>query len=218
VILNIPKGSVKHFGETCGVYCIDRKSGNFEDYRTVYTPIFACYSEGMYNYRLMKKSLLLAVILLFCGLTQAQNYKQHPLFIFSFTRYIQWPEAYTTGDFEILVLGDSPLIDELKELAKNKKVGDRAIKVVKINAVSEIRKCNMLFVPADKSDKLAEVMQKIDTQSVLLMTEQAGLGAQGSCVNFIIKEGRLAFELNQAALTKRNLKASNELTRIATMI
>jgi nitrogen regulatory protein PII len=166
----------------------------------------------------MKKCLLLAILVLFCGLTQAQNYKQHPLFIFSFIRYVQWPEAYSQGDFEILVLGDSPLIEELKGLAQSKKVGDRTIKVVKINAVSEIRKCNMLFVPADKSDKLSEVLQKIDTQSVLLMTEQAGMGTQGSCINFITKDGRLAFELNQAAFTKHNLKASNELTRIATMI
>jgi hypothetical protein len=159
----------------------------------------------------------LAVILLFCGLTQAQNYKQHPLFIYSFTRYVQWPEAYSQGDFEILILGDTPLMEELKVLG-TKKVGDRPIKITKISSVAEIRKCNMLFVPADKSDKLTEIIQKIDTQSVLLMTEQAGLGAQGSCINFITKEGRLAFELNQAAFTKRNLKASNELTRIATMI
>lgn len=165
----------------------------------------------------MKKGLLLAVTLLFCGLTQAQNYKQHPLFIYSFTRYVQWPEAYSQGDFEILVLGDTPLMDELKVLA-TKKVGERAIKIVKISSVAEIRKCNMLFVPADKSDKITDILQKIDTQSVLLMTEQPGLGAQGSCINFITKEGRLAFELNQAAFTKRNLKASNELTRIATMI
>ncbi|HEU5291469.1 MAG TPA: YfiR family protein [Cyclobacteriaceae bacterium] len=165
----------------------------------------------------MKRSLLLAVLLLFCGLSQAQNYKQHPLFIYSFTRYIQWPDTYSQGDFEILVLGDSPLIEELKALAQSKKVGDRAIKILKINSVSEIRKCNMLFIPADKSGQMSEVLQKIDTQSVLLMTEQPGLGAQ-SCINFIIKDGRLAFELNQAALTKRNLKASNELTRIATMI
>jgi len=165
----------------------------------------------------MKKGLLLVILISFCSLAQTQNYKQHPLFIYSFTRYVQWPEAYNQGDFEILVLGLSPLIEELKLLA-TKKVGDRAIKIIKINGVSEIRKCNMLFVPADKSDKINEILLKIDTQSILLMTEQPGLGAQGSCINFITKEGRLAFELNQAALAKRNLKASNELTRIATII
>src|SRR5688572_2740068 len=105
----------------------------------------------MYNYRLMKKGLLLAILVSLCSFTQEQSYKMHPLFIFSFTRYVQWPEAYNQGDFEILVLGDSPLIDQLKLLAQSKKVGDRPIKVVKINSVAEIRKCNMLFVPVDKS-------------------------------------------------------------------
>ena len=184
----------------------------------VYNPIFACYVYEMYNYQLMKKTILSTVLVLICALTQAQNYKQHPLFIYSFTRYVLWPDAYNQGDFEILILGDSPLLEELKVLAQNKKVGDRPIKIIKINSVAEIRKCNMLFVPADKSDKLAEVLQKVDTQSVLVITEQSGLGAQGSCINFISKEGKLAFELNQSAFLKQNLKASNELTRLATMI
>jgi nitrogen regulatory protein PII len=172
----------------------------------------------MYNYQLMKKAILSTILVLICAFSQGQSYKQHPLFIYSFTRYVQWPEGYNQGDFEILILGDSPLMDELKLLAQNKKVGDRTIKIIKINSVAEIRKCNMLFIPADKSDKLGEVLQKVGAQSVLVMTEQTGLGAQGSCINFISKEGKLAFELNQSAFLKQNLKASNELTRLATMI
>ena len=165
----------------------------------------------------MKKGLLLAGILLVCTLVHGQNYKQYPLFIYSFTRYVQWPEGYTQGDFEILILGDCPLIDELKAL-QNKKVGERPIKIIKISSISEVRKCNMLFIPADKSAELPEVLKRVNQQSVLVITEEHGLGLQGSCINFISKEGKLAFEINQAALTKQNLKASIELTRLATMI
>lgn len=166
----------------------------------------------------MKKALFLAILLLCSVLAQAQNYKQYTIFIYSFTRYIQWPDAYNQGDFEILVLGDTPLFDELKTMAQQKKIGDRTIKVTKIASTSEIKKCHMLFIPADRPEKLGDILHKIDTQSVLVITEQAGLGAQGSCVNFITKEGKLAFELNQSALTKQNLKASIELIRLATMI
>ena len=56
----------------------------------------------------------------------------HSVFIFSFTRYIQWPDAYNAGDFEIMVLGDSPIVEELKAMAQAKKVGDRTIKITKI--------------------------------------------------------------------------------------
>ncbi len=167
----------------------------------------------------MKRYLLVVIFSTFCFISgMAQSYKMHTVFIFSFTRYIQWPDAYNSGEFEILVLGDSPIVDELKSMAQVKKVGDRAIKVTKINSVSEIRKCNILFIPTAKSPQIAEVLAKITTQSILVVTEEQGLGAKGSNVNFVTKDGKLAFELNQGAATKQGLKVSNELSRLAILI
>lgn len=166
------------------------------------------------------KRYLLAVIFSAFGLTSgmAQSYKMHTVFIFSFTRYIQWPDTYNGGDFEILVLGDSPIVDELKAMAQSKKVGDRTIKVTKINDVSEIRKCNILFIPTGKSSQIAEVLGKTTSLSALIVTEEQGLAAKGSNVNFVIKDGKLAFELNQSSTTKQGLKVSNELSRLAILI
>lgn len=148
----------------------------------------------------------------------AQSYKMHSVFVYSFTRYIQWPDSYNQGDFEIHVLGDSPILEELKALAKTKKVGDRVIKVTRIGGVAEIKKCNMLFIPASNSALLPEVITKISTRPILIVTEEPGLGLKGSHINFIYKDGKLAFELNQAAVTKQGLKVSNELSRLAILI
>jgi hypothetical protein len=109
-------------------------------------------------------------------------------------------------------------VEDLKSMAQVKKVGDRAIKVTKINNVSEIRKCNILFIPTAKSPQIAEVLAKTTTQSILVVTEEQGLGAKGSNVNFVIKDGKLAFELNQSAAVKQGLKVSNELSRLAILI
>lgn len=167
----------------------------------------------------MKRYLFLVIFSAFVinsGL--AQNYKMHTVFIFSFTRYIQWPDTYNGGDFEIMVLGDSPILEELKSMAQAKKVGNRNIKITKINSTSEIRKCNILFIPSAQSPEISEVLTKVTTQSILVVTEEPGLGAKGSNVNFILKDGKLAFELNQGAATKQNLKVSNELSRLAILI
>ena len=167
----------------------------------------------------MKRYLLVVVFFAFNSIGgMAQNYKMHTVFIFSFTRYIQWPDPYNGGDFEILVLGDSPIVEELKSMAQVKKVGDRNIRITKINSPSEIRKCNILFIPSAKSSQITEVLEKVTTQSILVVTEEPGLGAKGSNVNFITKEGKLAFELNQNAASKQGLKVSNELSRLAILI
>lgn len=167
----------------------------------------------------MKKTRLIALLLALSLLPAfAQNYRMHSVFIYSFTRYVQWPDAYNQGDFEILVLGDSPILDELKAMAQAKKVGDRAIRVTRIASTAEIRKCNMLFVPVEKSDQIVDVVNRVNTQSILIITEEKGLAAKGSDINFIVKDGKLAFELNQASVNKQGLKVSNELTRLAILI
>ena len=140
------------------------------------------------------------------------------MYFFAFSRYVICPEDYNKGDFEILVLGESQLIEELKALSAAKKVGDRPIKVTKINSISEIRKSNMIFVPIGRSAELAEVISKVNNQPTLIITEEAGLGAKGSHINFIQKDGKLAFELNQASTTKNNLKVSSMLTSMAIII
>jgi hypothetical protein len=167
----------------------------------------------------MKRYLLVVIFcvsIVNCGL--AQNYKMHTVFIFSFTRYIQWPDAYNGGDFEIIVMGESPIVEELKAMAQVKKVGDRSIKITRINSPSEIRKCNILFIPGAQSSQISEILTKVTTQSILVVTEEPGLGAKGSNVNFITRDGKLAFELNQAAASKQGLKVSNELSRLAILI
>jgi len=180
--------------------------------------IFACLSKKQYNYQSMKNTFLLLTFLFVSTAAFSQTHKFQSVFIYSFTRYIQWPDAYNTGDFEILVLGDSPILDELKVMAQAKKVGDRVIKITKIASVAEIRKCNIVYVPANKANQIDNVLAKVNTQSILVVTEEPGLGAKGSNINFIVKDGKLAFELNQAAMTKQSFKVSNELSRLAIMI
>ena len=166
----------------------------------------------------MRKCVLLILFVMASSLGYAQNYKTHVLYIFSFTKYVIWPEASSQGDFEIAVLGDTPLYEGLLDLAKAKKVGERNIKVTKIQNVSEIKTFNILFVPAAKSAQLTEVLNKVDTQSTLIITEEQGLGAKGSDINFLMKDGKLVFELNQAATSKHNLKVSNNLVSLAILI
>ena len=166
----------------------------------------------------MRRCVLAVLMIVFCNFASAQGYKLHSVYVYGFTRYVEWPADYSQGDFEILVLGDSPIIDQLKEMATAKKVGDRSIKVTRISSPAEIKKCNILFVPAAQSAQFATILSKTASQSILVITEEPGLGAKGSDINFITKDGKLAFELNQNAASKHNLKISNALMGMAILI
>lgn len=162
----------------------------------------------------------MVVSLVLAGIVHAQTntHKYQSVFIYSFTRHIQWPEADADGEFNISVLGDSDIMQELNYMAQTKKVGARSIKVTRVNSVDDIKKCHILYIPQNMSSQLAGALAKAGVYSTLVITEEPGLGAKGSHINFIIKDGKLAFELNQGALDKQGLKASMEITRLAILI
>ena len=179
---------------------------------------FGSFLKKPYNYPTMRRSALLILFALVLNYGHGQNYKSYSIYIYSFTRHIIWPDDYNQGEFEILVLGDTPMMEELKALAQAKKVGERQIKVTRIESPSEIRKCNMLFVPGNRSNQLNEIITKISNLSVAIISEQPGVGAQGSHVNFVTKDGKLAFEINQAALGRNSLKITSMLSGLAILI
>lgn len=151
-------------------------------------------------------------------MAKSQDYRIHSVFIYNFTKYIQWPSSEQNGDFIIGVLGNSPIVASLEKLASERKIGTRSMVVKKFSSVAEMTKCHMLFIPERSSDDLEAALAKIGRQSTLVMTERNGLGAKGSCINFITVDGRQKFELNKSATEKAQLKVSTELTSLAIVI
>lgn len=168
----------------------------------------------------MRKNLFLIALLSGFMFTNAiaQNYQVHSLYMYSFTKYVKWPDAYSEGDFVIGILGNSDIIPHLNKMASLKKVGERLIRVVKYNSVDEIDKCNMLFISADNSDDFDAVKKKMESTATLLLTEKEGFGKRGSGINFILRQNKLLFELNKTAIDNSGLQISQELVKFAIMI
>lgn len=165
------------------------------------------------------KHFFLFLALFFLTLvSQAQKYNYYQIFMYNFTRYIQWPSADQNASFVIGVLGNSEIVQELQNMAQIKKVNGHSISIAVYNSVDEIGNCQMLFIPEGKSKSMEDVLAKIGSQSTLIITEKPGLGAEGSGINFIVQDGKLRFELNKTATDRANLKVSGELSKLAILI
>lgn len=151
----------------------------------------------------------------------AQNrpvYELHSMMIYNFLKYIQWPDDQSSGDFVIYVYGDDDVYNTLNTWYGNKQKLNKQIVVKKATAVGEIGECHLLYVGSKASNHFEEIMGKIDQTATLIITDKKGLAEKGSCINFRIINDRLKFELNQAAVTKSNLKISSQLTSMAILI
>jgi hypothetical protein len=144
------------------------------------------------------------------------NARLKSVFIYNFTRYIDSPADYKSGDFVISMYGtNAAMLTELNNMAKTKTVGTQKIVIKNTTSLDGIGKCNILYVTTDVTTPISEIIAKIKGKATLLVTEQPGLAKKGSAINFVVVENRQKFELNQNNAEKNNLKVSSSLLALA---
>lgn len=168
----------------------------------------------------MKKIILtLSLIFLtsvsFHSFAQAQDYKFHSIFIYNFTKYIQWPASQQSGDFIIAVVGNSPISSELEKITANKVVGAQKIVIKKFRSASEVSDCHILYVPGSNSSNFEAIQQKLKGKHTLVITEKTGMVRKGSGINFVLQDNKWKFEFNEQATQDAGLKVSKELAQMA---
>lgn len=105
-----------------------------------------------------KWSVFLFFFLLATNTAQAQDERFKAIFIYNFTKYINWPAKQ--GNFIICVLGNDDILPEIQSIASKKMVGTATIEVIKVNSTSEIQNCNIIYVPQNKSEYLPRLFKR----------------------------------------------------------
>jgi|WetSurMetagenome_2_1015567.scaffolds.fasta_scaffold493986_1 hypothetical protein len=165
----------------------------------------------------MKRSLVVFMLacLCFAGKITAQSQvKYQALFVYNFTRYIEWP-SYGSQEFVIGVLGKSNIYNELQGIAGGKRVGTKSIVVKKFTSADEISSCQILFVSGEVSSSLSSFASTMQNKNTLIITERQGLINKGAGINFVLDDGKQKFELSRTALNKSGLKVDNQLVDMA---
>ena len=167
----------------------------------------------------MKKISISFLVLFFAIVTAfGQKEKFEAIYIYNFTKKIEWPKEASTGDFIIGVLGEAGVTPNLEKMAATRKVGTRKIVVKKFSNASEVSTCHILFVSPDQCSNLGSVQNQLVGNNTLFITDKKGMAKSGAGINFLMKDGKLKFELNKKNVTKNGLKVSADLEKLAIVV
>jgi hypothetical protein len=161
----------------------------------------------------MRKIFILFSIFFILGVSamHAQNEKFKALYIYNFTKYLEWPDSFNEGNFVIAVLGNSPIVDELIIIAAKRKIGFQPIVVEKINSVSEVDNAHILFIPPGKSNQIASAVNQLKDKPTMIITDKSGSIGSGACINFIVQSGKQKFEISKDNILARDIKVGSDL-------
>lgn len=170
---------------------------------------------------LLKRLLFLTLLFCFAAISMSQTSEKESnlkaAFIYNFTKYINWNKPDNRSDFVIGVIGDSPIIESLDEIAKTHTVNNKRIVVKSFNNLSQLDQCDILFIPKDNTFPLESILRNVGN-GVLTISEQPGFAKRGTTFNFTIVNNKLKFEANLHAINDANLKVSSQLLKLATIV
>jgi hypothetical protein len=167
--------------------------------------------------------MVASAIVFFAGSfeSNAQDRPIHEVYsmmMWNFTKYVQWPDHESGGEFVIGVVGSNDVYKTLSSWYAGKPKGSKTYVIKMFKSVSEITDCHVIYIDKSKSGDFASISEKVKGKKTLLITDKNGLGEKGSAINFKTVDNKLKFELNQKAMEASNLKVSGALTSMAILI
>ncbi len=112
------------------------------------------------------------------------------------------------------------MLKELTTATNGKKAYNQSIEIRKFSSSGEIDKCNMIFIPYDKTGMLQEVVNKLKNSSTIVLTDSEksqkdGFLKHGAIINFVSVDGKLKFETNKTEIEKREIRIAADLLKLS---
>jgi hypothetical protein len=158
------------------------------------------------------------LFLFFVSTAYSQDAKFKALFMYNFTKYLEWPVEKQKGEFIIGVYGSSPIIQELTIIAQKKKVGSQPIKIRQVGTYTEMKGCNILYVPENRSAKIEEIVSNCTGKGTVLITDKEGFGKTYAGLNYVKINGKQSFEVNKTNLEKMGVKVNSVLLSLGIIV
>ena len=173
----------------------------------------------------MVKNILLPLLLLFSLAAQPafaqqdQLAKPKALLTLSFIRYLGWSDAARQGDFVIGVIRDKDVASNLTAQSEGKKFGYQDVVIKSFKSAAEVTDCQVLFVSHNISFErnAAAILDKVG-KDTLIVTEEEGATKSGSMINFVVRDGKLRFELHKNNAAVSNIQFSQKLVDMTAAI
>jgi hypothetical protein len=149
-----------------------------------------------------------------------QEYQLKAAFLVNFSRFITWPEQSFSPEHQEItfcIVGDNPFGNTLGAI-ENKKINGHNIKVIYSDSFRKIPQCHLLFISRSVNNSFDALLAHIGKEPVVTVSDIPGFVDFGGSIEFMIKEDRLSFIINNSDLKQRGIQASASMLDLAASV
>lgn len=140
------------------------------------------------------------------------------VYIYNFTKFLDWSTDTFANDFCISVLGKSDIVYSLREVARRERINGKSIIVKELKNIDEINNCQILYISKDEKESISEIIKFTKDKKILTVGNAKGFSQRGVGINFITIDNKIRFEINITSLNLAGITAKTQLLSLATRI
>ena len=190
---------------------------------------YARRSRGHSCERRVRQCLALAVMMVvFLRIPALQSqqpkvseYQVKATYLYNFGRFVQWPTTDSVakgGSFPICVIGQDPFGPDLDAILTGENIDGKAVVAKRVSKPQDAVSCRILYISSSEESRLKEVLVALDKAEVLTVSDMPDFSRRGGMIQFVLKEGRVRFEINLASAEAARLIVSADLLKVASNV
>jgi len=144
------------------------------------------------------------------------EYAVKAAYLSKFGFYVEWPAGAfgaATGPFTVCVVGEDPFGATLDETAVGQQVGGRPLVVKRLKTVSRESGCHIAYVGSEA--RPGAVAESLRGSPTLVVTDARNPTASGGAIQFVLKDNRVRFTVDDEAAAQSGLNLSSKLLSLA---
>ena len=138
-------------------------------------------------------------------------------YLYNFALFAQWP-GLPSADFQLCVLGSTPLDAELARLEGKRVQNGLPIAMRWIRPGEPLSGCQVLYVDERNRRTLDSLLQQLAGAPVLTITDAPGFADRGIMIEMRRQKQRLVFDVNLTAARRARLDFSARLLKLASFV
>lgn len=145
------------------------------------------------------------------------EYAVKATYLYKLAPFVNWPPGEFVGPdaaFRICVVGDDPFHGFLADAVVGRRFGTHAFEVLRLDALTADAGCQIAFIGKLPVQTTRQALAAVDGSPVLTVVDSATPDDQG-IVQFVIRQGRVGFEINTSAAARNHLTISSKLLSLA---
>lgn len=149
---------------------------------------------------------------------QQEDAAARAAYLYNFLGYIEWPSR-------ALPLTDSPLVigvfnadevaAELLLTTLGRKINNRAVSIRPLRPGDGMEDIHLLYIGPGEPQQVQAMIRQVPQRWTVTVTDDASADALAGVINFRQSEGRLRFDVSQAAAERGDFKLSSRLLSVA---